>query len=110
MQMTPRNISRRELLRGSAAFALLASAPRLVRAASGQRAWAYVGTDGTPGNGKGISLFDMDPTTGDLSLVGLAATTPSPSWLTLDSAGRCLYAANDEGKSGSVTAYAVDRS
>ncbi len=112
--MTPRNFSRRELMKGSMAFAVLASAPRPVRAASGQRAWAYVGTDGSPGNAKGISLFDMDPTTGELSLVDLAATTPSPSWLTLDSAGRCLYAANDvadfAGKSGSVSAYAVDRS
>ena len=110
MQMTPRNISRRELLKGSAAFVVLASTPRLVRAASGQRTWAYVGTDG---GGKGISLFDMDPATGELSLVDLAATAPSPSWLTLDSAGRCLYAANDvadfAGKSGSVSAYAVDR-
>ena len=113
MRMIPRNISRRELLQGSTAFAVLAAAPGLVRAASGQRAWAYVGTDGSSGNGKGISLFDMDPTTGELRLVDLAATTPSPSWLTLDSAGRCLYAAGDAeiaGKSGSVSAYAVDRS
>ena len=71
IQMTSRNISRRELLRGSMAVAALASAPRLVQAASGQRTLAYVGTYSTPvdggGNGKGIYLFEMNPATGELT-------------------------------------------
>ena len=75
--MTSANISRRELLRGSAAFAVLASAPRLVQAADGQRTLAYVGTYSSPvdggGNGKGIYLFEMNPTSGELRLIELAA-------------------------------------
>jgi 6-phosphogluconolactonase len=117
MQMTPGNFSRRELLRGSAAFAVLASAPRLVQAASGQRTLAYVGTYSSPvdggGNGKGIYLFEMNPTSGELSLIELAAAAHNASWLSFDPSGRCLYAANEvtdfEGKSGAVSAYAVDR-
>ena len=73
MGMTPGNISRREVLRGSAAFAVVALAPRLVQAASGQRTLAYVGTYSSPvdggGNGKGIYLFEMNPTSGELSLM-----------------------------------------
>jgi 6-phosphogluconolactonase len=115
--MTSRNISRRELLRGSMAFAVLTSAPRLVPAARGQRTWAYVGTSTTPGdgggNGKGIYLFEMNPTSGELSLIGLAAEARNAGWLSLDPSGRYLYAANEvtdfEGKSGAISAYAVDR-
>jgi 6-phosphogluconolactonase len=117
MQMTSRNISRRELLRGSMAAAALASAPRLVQAASGQRTLAYVGTYSTPvdggGNGKGIYLFEMNPATGELSLIELAAEAHNAGWLSLDPSGRFLYAANEvadfEGKSGAVSAYTVDR-
>ena len=117
MEMTSANISRRELLRGSTAFAVLASAPRLVQAASGQRTLAYVGTYSSPvdggGNGKGIYLFEMNPTSGELSPIELAAAAHNASWLSFDPTGRYLYAANEvtdfEGKSGAVSAYAVDR-
>jgi 6-phosphogluconolactonase len=116
MQMTPGNISRRELLRGSTALAVLAAAPRLAQAASGQRTLAYVGTYSTPadggGNGKGIYLFEMNPASGELSLIELAAAAHNASWLSFDPSGRYLYAASDtdfEGKSGVVSAYAVDR-
>jgi 6-phosphogluconolactonase len=117
MQMTSSNISRRELLRGSMAVAALASAPRLVQAASGQRTLAYVGTSTTPGdgagNGKGIYLFEMNPATGALTLIELAAEARSPLWLSFDPSGRFLYVANEvadfEGKSGAVSAYSVDR-
>ncbi len=80
--------------------------------------FAYVGTDTSAidgkGNGKGIYLFEMDPGSGQLSFVKLAAEAKSPSWLCLDPSQRYLYASNEisdyEGKSGSVTAYAVDAS
>jgi 6-phosphogluconolactonase len=115
--MTSRNISRRGLLRGSMAVAALASAPTLVRAAGGQRIWAYVGTNTTPadagGNGKGIYLFEMNPTTGELTPIELAAEAPNVGWLSFDRSGRFLYAANEvtdpKGKSGAVSTYAVDR-
>ena len=116
------NISRRQLLQGSAAFAIL-SVLRPVRgsAMEGQnrKILAYVGTystavDGGGGNGKGIYLFEMNPASGELSLIKLAAEGRNASWLSLDPSGRYLYAANEvadfEGKSGAVSVYAVNRS
>jgi 6-phosphogluconolactonase len=116
------NLSRRELLQGSAALALL-SALRPARGAamegSNRKVLVYVGTystavDGGGGNGKGIYLFEMNPASGELSLIKLAAEGRNASWLSLDPSGRCLYAANEVadfgGKSGSVSAYTVNRS
>src|SRR6202167_2914487 len=80
---------------------------------------AYVGTystavDGGGGNGKGIYLFEMNPASGELSLIKLAAEGRNASWLSLDPSGRYLFAANEVadfgGKTGSVSAYAVNRS
>jgi 6-phosphogluconolactonase (cycloisomerase 2 family) len=118
--MTLRNISRRELLKESVAFAVLSSVLRPMHAAAtnGQKTLAYVGTyssavDGGGGNGKGIYLFEMNATTGELTLLKLAAEALNASWLSLDPSGRYLYAANEVadfgGKTGSVSAYAVDR-
>jgi 6-phosphogluconolactonase (cycloisomerase 2 family) len=68
---------------------------------------------GDGSNGKGIYLFEMDETSGALTLLKLAAKTASPSWLSLHPSGRYLYAANEvtnfNGTNGSVSAYAVDR-
>jgi 6-phosphogluconolactonase len=80
--------------------------------------FAYVGTntsaiDGNA-NGKGIYLFEVDSTSGGLSLVKLAAEAKNPSWLCLDPSQRHLYSVNEisdfDGKSDSVSAYAVDPS
>jgi 6-phosphogluconolactonase len=108
--------NRRELLKASIGFTILSSMPRSVRAV-GQKVLAYVGTYNSPvdggGNGKGIYLFDMNPATGELTLVDLAAAAPNASWLSFDPSGRFLYAGNEVakfgGNSGSVSAYAVDR-
>jgi 6-phosphogluconolactonase len=112
--------TRRELLKQSIALALLYPALRPLHAAAGagQRILAYVGTystalDGGGNNGKGINLFEMNPGTGGLRLIKLAAEARNASWLSLDPSGRYLYAANEiadfGGKSGAVTAYEVDR-
>jgi 6-phosphogluconolactonase (cycloisomerase 2 family) len=85
--------------------------------AGGQRILAYVGTDTKfvdgAANGKGIYLFEMNPHTGELLMLKLAAETASPSWLTLHPSRRYLYAVNEvsdfEGKYGSVSAFAIDR-
>jgi len=83
---------------------------------------AYVGTysspqgpEGSKGYGQGIYLFQMNPSTGVLSQVGLFADDSNPSWLAFDPARTHLYAANEIGnfestKSGSVSAYSIDRS
>lgn len=70
---------------------------------------AYVGTyTGSDGHGEGIYLYDFDPATGALSNRKLAAATTSPSWIALHPSKRFLYAVNEGGKSGSVTAFAVE--
>jgi 6-phosphogluconolactonase len=116
------NVSRRELLKESIALAVLYSVLRPVygSAIGGQnrRLFAYVGTYGPSvddggGNGKGIYLFEMNPATGELSLIKLAAAARNASWLSLDPSGRYLYAANEVadvgGGTGSVSAFAVNQ-
>jgi 6-phosphogluconolactonase len=116
------NVSRRELLKQSIAFAMFHSAlTPLHAAASGTRngkILTYVGTystavDGGGSNGKGIYLFEMDVASGELSQIKLAAEARNASWLSLDPSGRHLYAVNEvgdfEGNSGAVSAYTVDR-
>jgi 6-phosphogluconolactonase len=115
------NISRRELLRASAAFAALSALTPVHTSAmqgSSRKVLVYAGSyskaiDGGGSNGKGIYLFEMNPGSGELTFVKLAAEGRNASWLSLDPAGRYLYAANEiadfKGTSGSVSAYAVNR-
>ena len=113
--------SRRAFLKTGTALCLAYSTIRpmhgLALDSAGRRILAYVGTDTKPvdgaANGKGIYLFEMNPRTGELSLLKLAAETTSPSWLTFHPSGRYLYAINEisdfDGKNGSVSAFAIDR-
>lgn len=73
----------------------------------------YVGTY-TGAKSRGIYAFRFDAATGALTPIGLVAETRSPSWLTLHPSGQVLYAAQevddvDAAKSGSVSAYRIDR-
>ncbi|HWD91091.1 MAG TPA: lactonase family protein [Verrucomicrobiae bacterium] len=78
----------------------------------------YVGTfTGTAAKSKGIYYFraDRDPVSQNIGLtpLGLAAETPSPSFLALDSQRRLLFCANEmnsfEGKpGGGVSAFSID--
>jgi len=114
--------SRRKFIQCASALALansqISSALNLKGRRKGDKVFAYVGTDTSAidgkGNGKGIYLFELDPGSGQLSFVKLAAEAKNPSWLCLDPSQRYLYAAHEisdyEGKSGSVSAYAVDAS
>jgi len=114
-------ISRREWLMNSVTFAMVSMLSRGTHAAilapARGRSLVYVGTYTSPvdgsGNGKGIYLFEMNVATGELHLVKVAAETHNPSWLSLDSSGRYLYAVNEvsdfEGNCGSVSAFAVNR-
>ena len=113
-------LSRRRLLKQGIALAALSPALKPLRGAafSSQRILAYVGTYSTPvdgsGNGKGIYLCEMDPVTGELRQIRLAAEARNASWLAFDPSARYLYAANEvadfAGKTGSVSAYSVERS
>ncbi|WP_412739574.1 lactonase family protein [Krasilnikovia sp. MM14-A1259] len=64
----------------------------------------YTGESG--GEGEGIALLRRDPATGDLTRLGLAVTTASPSFLARHPTRPVLYAVN-ELHAGSVTAFAV---
>ena len=72
----------------------------------------YVGTY-TGGTSQGIYAFRFDDSSGGLTPLGLAAETPSPSFLTSSANGRFVFAVNElqsfrGASSGSVTSFAVD--
>src|SRR6185437_4225603 len=99
-------MTRRELL----------AAPALLAAAAQRPLLAYIGTysspegpEGSHGRGEGIYLFEMDPGSGALKQRELFRSAVNPAWLELDASGTHLYSAN-ETRSGSVSAYVVDRS
>jgi 6-phosphogluconolactonase (cycloisomerase 2 family) len=108
------------LLRAATLAAVAAG--MMASTSSAHAARAYIGTY-TPnladpsayahGSGEGIYLVNVDDATGALSGLKLAAKDRSPAWLVLSADNRFLYAINEidihgPGKSGSVTAYAVD--
>ena len=90
------------------ASVLMSSAGRTV-ASGGRLVW--IGTYTGP-QSQGIYAFRFDDETGTLSPLGLAAETPSPSFLALHPNGKVLDAVNEThdgpGNSGMVTAFAID--
>ena len=67
----------------------------------------YFGTY-TGAKSQGIYVSRFDPATGRLSAPELAATTPNPSFLAVHPGGHFLYAVNEAGDSGAVSAFAID--
>jgi 6-phosphogluconolactonase len=81
------------------------------RAVHGQRI-VYVGTY-TGETSRGIYAFRFDDSSGGLTPLGLAAETPSPSFLASSANGRFVFAVNElqsfqGAASGSVTSFAAD--
>jgi 6-phosphogluconolactonase (cycloisomerase 2 family) len=118
-------VSRRGFLKGTAALALTRPSFALAQGQANSlkgSVLAYVGTysspqgaEGSKGNGQGIYLFQMDPSTGALSPRELFADGSNPSWLAFDPSRTHLYAANETAAfqgidSGSVSAFSIDRS
>jgi 6-phosphogluconolactonase len=74
----------------------------------------FVGTyTGGATGSEGIYAFEFDDATGALTARGLAAATPSPSFLALSADRRFVFAVNeletyDGAPGGSVTSFAVD--
>ena len=109
-------ISRRGLLKGTAALAMTSAAAQWVPAwakKTNPTILAYVGAY-TP-NGQGIYLFSVDLSSGDLTQIKVAAPTPSPSWIALHPNKGFLYAVNEISNfngttSGSVSAFSVNQS
>ena len=111
-------LSRRSLLKSASLLAAAASRPARAddekpRADDPHTPiLAYIGAY-TP-NGQGIYLFSMDPSSGKLTQVKVAAAVPSPSWMAIHPQGRYLYAVNEisnfnGGTSGSVSSFAINR-
>lgn len=126
-----RTLDRRSFVKSATGVA--AVVPGLAQGGTRQAArrtgalFAYVGTysappEGAPpgrngpapGNGRGIHIFRVDRETGALTPAGVSDHDTSPTAVTLNSAGTHLYSTNatdlvDNGSSGTVTAFAVDR-
>jgi 6-phosphogluconolactonase len=68
---------------------------------------AYFGTYTRPDKSKGIYAYQFNEATGKLTSIGLAAESPSPSFLAVHPNGRFLYAVNEQGDGG-VSAFAID--
>jgi 6-phosphogluconolactonase (cycloisomerase 2 family) len=107
-------IHRRSFLKTAAAFA--AALP----ARGADHVLAYAGTysnpkgpEGSKGYGKGILLFQMNASTGELTPHETFTSDANPSWLAFDPSRTHLYSANETdaypGGSGSVTAWSIDR-
>src|SRR5206468_3667457 len=123
--------SRRDLFKGASALIAAASLPASVPAAFGQQTtgapfgtvWLYIGTytgaPGAGGNGQGIYLCELDLSTGELTVLRLVApalpasggtpSTASPSTIALDPTQTHLYAGNEYGPPGAVSAYSINR-
>src|SRR6476620_1869265 len=96
---------------GCLAAAAVGAAARAPRVAA-QRI-VYIGTY-TGETSKGTYAFRFDDGSGELTPIGLVAETASPSFLSASADGRFVYAVNElqtfgGAASGSVTAFAVDR-
>ena len=124
--------TRRSFLKAAAALAgtapLVASWLPARAADAGGPLMAYVGTfssplrdvlptqvDLPPGNGRGIHLFQVNRTTGELTASGIHELGTSPSCLAVNATGTFLYSANEtdrvgEKKEGTVSAFAIGRS
>jgi 6-phosphogluconolactonase len=114
--------SRRAFLKR--AVALAAAGPMLPAAlrAQSKPTLAYVGTysapqgpEGSPGRGKGIYLFEMDPSSGALAERQVVANDSNPSCLAIAPSRMHLYSGNEtdsfEGKpTGSVSGYSINES
>jgi 6-phosphogluconolactonase (cycloisomerase 2 family) len=109
------HLSRRHLLKTSLALpfhSLAAPADRPVLAYVGSYS-SPQGPEGSKGNGKGIYLFQMNPSSGELTPRNVFEDRMNPSWLALHPSRRFLYAANEVSdfnttQSGAVTAYSIE--
>jgi 6-phosphogluconolactonase len=107
--------SARRLLAALLVVVTTISAPAQEKAkpSAPKRYLAYIGTYTEKTKSKGIYAVRFDDSSGKLSLVGVAAETPNPSFLALHPNGKYLYAVNELAKfngeeSGAVSAFSID--
>lgn len=92
-------------------IALALPVPALAAGTAQQEYLVYVGTYTDHGS-KGIYAYRFDSSTGKLTSLGLAAESAEPSFVTIDSRGRFLYAVNETANynrqpTGAVSAFAI---
>lgn len=68
-----------------------------------------------PGRGKGIGLFSVNQTSGEMQCMAMMPSTPNPSYLTTSRDGAYLYCVNElkqycDVSGSTVSAYHLDRS
>ncbi|MGA2154769.1 MAG: lactonase family protein, partial [Bryobacteraceae bacterium] len=82
----------------------------LLAAAAAQGAELLAFSGSNPGGGaKGIYAYRFDTTSGELKPAGLAVETTNPSFLAVGANGQFLYAVNEVGGKGMVSAFSIDR-
>src|SRR2546425_6763042 len=91
-----------------APLALFSSAQSSEKSVARGQYLVYVGTYTTKTESKGIYAYEFDSATGKLTPKGVAAETPDPSWVAVHPSGKFLYAANEAGKTSTVSAFAID--
>ena len=103
------NLAMRHLL---ALLAFCASLALMTSSQAAENMLVFIGTY-TGGNSQGIYAYEFSLADGSLKPIGLAAETPSPSFLAIHPNKKFLYAVNEIGnyegeKSGSVSAFAIE--
>jgi 6-phosphogluconolactonase len=88
--------------------AVLFAEHSLAKNASSRIYRVYVGTYTAKTDSKGIYQFRFDSATGKTSAPELAIETKDPSWVVVHPNGRYLYAANEMGKTSSVSAFSIE--
>lgn len=102
-------------LRRIFSFAILSIAPIVLLVERGGAApspnkkyIAYVGNYTTKTDSKGIYDFRFDATTGKMTALELAGETKDPSWIVVHPNGKFLYAANETGKTSTISAFSIE--
>ena len=89
---------------------ILCSLFLLASCASQQHYYLFVGTY-TNTTSKGIYIYDFNSTTGDATLVSNTDSVTNPSWVSISSDQKYVYAVNETNGAnpGRVTAYSFDK-
>jgi len=85
-----------------------------IMGSSAQDLFLYVGTYTSGSKSEGIYLYRLNPASGELKAQAVAKGIANPSYLTIDSQRKFLYAVNETNefsgkRTGALTAFAIDQ-
>jgi 6-phosphogluconolactonase len=108
-----RRLAMKPLLLCAALFLLALTAASSQKRTPNKPYLVYVGTYTDKTESKGIYAYTLDPGTGKLTSLGVAAESEDPSFLAVHPSGKYLYAVNEidhfgAQKSGAVSAFSID--